>query len=136
MHIFILALNIIFICFFFIFLVHIIMFLIVFVSPSLTFVKAYKQKAMMNRSIFQSGPNVQLTTILQLVAYGRSPRLLQHLNDMACRIGGSQLVEDGVCRQRRDEERAKSNVMSPDRAYSTLVTKDILGGVHRYKEAT
>ena len=91
---------------------------------------------MVQRSIFQSGPNIHLAAMLRKVGYNRSPQLLQHLDKGARRIGGSQLVEDGVCRQRRDEEKAQSSVMSPDRAYATLVNKQILGGVHRYNEAS
>ena len=89
----------------------------------------------MQRSIFQSGPNIQFTAIMHKLGYTRSPQLVQHIDKIACRVGGSQLVEDGIRRQRRDEERAQSNVMSPDRAYATLINKNMLGGVHRYHEA-
>ena len=43
-------------------------------------------------------------------------------------------MEDGVNIGRRSEELAKSSVMSPDRAFATLVNKKVLNQVHKYKE--
>ena len=50
------------------------------------------------------------------------------------RVGGSQLVEDGICRARREEGENNARIMKPERMMSTLLDKQVLGKVHRYKE--
>ena len=92
-------------------------------------------QAMQTMSLFNTGPNICFTNILQKEAYARSPQLVAWLQKVHSRIGGSQLVEDGVNRGRRSEQLASSTAMSPDRAYATLLTKNVLGGVHKYNEA-
>ena len=91
-------------------------------------------KAMVKRSLFNNGPNIQFTAIMLKVGYERTPELQQWLTKLDSRIGGSQLVEDGVNIGRRSEELAESSVMSPDRAFATLVNKKVLNQVHKYKE--
>jgi hypothetical protein len=50
------------------------------------------------------------------------------------RLAASQLVEDGVNRQRRSEKAGKNSIMAAARTYTSLITKKILGGVHRFSE--
>ena len=90
---------------------------------------------MQKRSLFINGPNIQFTAIMQKEGYARSPALVAWLRKVHSRIGGSQLVEDGVNRGRRSEQLASSTAMSPSRAYATLLTKQVLGKVHKYNEA-
>ena len=51
------------------------------------------------------------------------------------RLRASQLVEDGIQRQRRSETKSPNFVMAPDRLYATLVQKQVLSKVHDYDEA-
>ena len=106
----------------------------VFVAVVVLCLMHVQTKAMVKRSLFNNGPNIQFTAIMLKVGYERTPELQQWLTKLYSRIGGSQLVEDGVNVGRRSEELAKSTVMSPDRAFATLVNKKVLNQVHKYKE--
>jgi hypothetical protein len=61
--------------------------------------------------------------------------LLDWLTQKFRRIGGSQVVEDGVMRGRRAEGAGANTIMAADRVYHTLVERQVLGKVHRYAEA-
>ena len=65
----------------------------------------------------------------------RTAALLDWLTQKFRRIGGSQVVEDGVMRGRRAEGAGANTIMAADRVYHTLVERQVLGKVHRYAEA-
>ena len=50
------------------------------------------------------------------------------------RIGGSQLVEDGVMRQHLAEKAGRNATMAADRMWSVFVEKEVLREKHHYKE--
>ena len=94
-----------------------------------------RHQAMVKRSIFQSGPNQCLQQVLVDNGYTRNDVVIAHVESRALRVGGSQLVEDGVNRQRRSEQTSGNQIMASERAYSALITTRVLGNVHRYEEA-
>lgn len=51
------------------------------------------------------------------------------------RIGASQLVEDGVQRERKAEKRSTNTIMVSQRVFATLIDRKVLGNTHRYREA-
>ena len=95
----------------------------------------FHNEAMVSRSIFSIGPNQQLIAIMKLEEHKSSDRLAGWTKRRLHRVGGSQLVEDGICRQRRSEKHSANSIMSADRSFATLIQKRVLGSVHHYKEA-
>lgn len=89
---------------------------------------------MLKRSIFNNGANLQLSAIMELEQHRPTQRLKDWSKRKLHRCGGSQLVEDGINRQRRSEKDASSSIMSADRSFAVLVEKKVLGSVHHYKE--
>ena len=75
-----------------------------------------QNQAMVKRSIFQSGPSQCLQQVLVENGYTRNDVVIAHVESRALRVGGSQLVEDGVNRQRRSEQTSGNQIMAPERA--------------------
>ena len=74
-----------------------------------------RNQAMVKRSIFQSGPSQCLQQVLVENGYTRNDVVIAHVESRALRVGGSQLVEDGVNRQRRSEQTSGNQLMAPER---------------------
>jgi hypothetical protein len=64
----------------------------------------------------------------------RTVRLRDWVASKYSRIAVSQIVEDGVMRERRSEQNGCNTVMAAERTFYVLIQKQILSKVHKYKE--
>jgi hypothetical protein len=64
----------------------------------------------------------------------RTPKFAEWVAKKYNRIAVSQLVEDGVNRERRSEVKGSNTIVAAERSFHVLIKKEALSKVHKYKE--
>ncbi len=64
----------------------------------------------------------------------RTDKLVSWIMKKYHRLAASQLIEDGIQRQRKSEKNSNNSIIAAERTYTTLITKKVLGNVDRFNE--